>query len=147
MVTSRQVAGLAACAILLTAAAAHPIHAARIELRASRGDVGATVRVYLEDFAPGEDLRAISAYLDRTLELSDRTGRRILLRPTGTVREGERLRISLVGRSAAGLSRGQLRVTILQERFDDQVNVVDAQVSSQQQQLVFVSGDGPQELR
>ncbi len=147
MVIQLRFAALIGGTAVLIAASEHPIHAARVELVAHRADVAATVRVYLEDFAPGEDLRAISAYFDRTVELTDRSGRRVLLRPTGTAREGERLRISLVGRSVVGLSRGRMQVTILQERFDDQVNVVDARVSRKQQQLVFVTGDGPQELR
>lgn len=82
----------------LAAFVEHPIHAARVELVAlSTGDVGATVRVYHEDFAPGENFLAISNYLDRTLVLTNSRGARVMLRPVQTAREGDRLRINLVG--------------------------------------------------
>ena len=129
----------------LTAFREHPIHAARIELVAlANGDVGATVRVYHEDFGPGEEPAGITAYLDRTLIVTDARGARVMLRPTGTGREGERLRISLVGRAPPGLAKGRVQVTILQEKFTDQVNVVDVRVGGRRQQLVFVRGDEAQ---
>lgn len=131
----------------LTGFGDHPIHAARVELVAlANGDVGATVRVYLEDFGPGENLAAITAYLDRTFVISDALGQRVVLRPSGTAREGDRLRIGLVGRTRAGLARGRVQVTILQEKFTDQVNVVDARVNGRRQQFVFVGGDPSQVL-
>ncbi len=132
---------LAVVAAPLAAITMHPIHAARVELvAASGGDVVATIRVYEEDFAPGRDHPAISAYLDRQVILTASNGSRVLLRPVATTREGDRLRIMLVGWSRAPLQGGQLQVTLLQEKFADQVNVVEVKNGSSKQQLVSTSG-------
>ncbi len=128
-------------------AAVHPIHAARVELVAVRnGDVAATVRVYEEDFAPGRDFRAISAYFDRHVILTAANGSRVLLRPVTTTTEGDRLRIVLVGWTRTPLSGGKLQVTLLHEKFDDQVNVVDTRNAGGKQQLVYLRGDDAQLL-
>ncbi len=125
----------------------HPIHAARVELVALRtGDVVATVRVYEEDFPPGREHPAISAYFDRQVILTAANGSRVLLRPVSTTPEGDRLRIMLVGRAPASLTGGRLQVTLLQEKFADQVNVVDVRNAGGKQQLVYLEGDVAQRL-
>lgn len=147
MVTIMRVGLALAAWSLLIGADAHPIHAARVELvTVQSGAVGAVVRVYHEDFAPGENFVAISAYLDRTLVLTTASGSRVMLRPVATAREGDRLRIHLVGWSHQPVSGGSVQVTILQDKFDDQVNVVDARLGPVRQQMVFVGGDSAQRL-
>lgn len=134
-------------AIPVLIAAAHPIHAARVELVALRaGDVVATVRVYEEDFPPGRDHPAISAYFDRQVILTAANGSRVLLRPVSTTPEGDRLRIMLVGWSPASLTGGKLQVTLLQEKFADQVNVADVHNVGGKQQLVYLAGDNAQPI-
>jgi hypothetical protein len=134
-------------AIPVLIAAAHPIHAARVEVVALRnGDIAATVRVYEEDFPPGRDHPAISAYFDRRVILTAANGSRVLLRPVSTTPEGDRLRIILVGWSPASLKGGKLQVTLLQEKFADQVNVVEVRNAGGKQQLVYLGGDVAQRL-
>ncbi len=146
MVTAVQ-AIITILAAQVLAVAMHPIHAARVELVALRaGDVAATVRVYEEDFPPGRDYLAISAYFDRQVILTAANGSRVLLRPVSTTPEGDRLRIMLVGWTPASLSGGKLQVTLLQEKFADQVNVVDVKNAGGKQQLVYLGGDDAQRL-
>ncbi|MEO5824317.1 MAG: DUF6702 family protein [Gemmatimonadales bacterium] len=138
---------IAILAAPVLAAAVHPIHAARVELVALRaGDVVATVRVYEEDFPPGKDHLAISAYFDRQVILTAPNGSRVLLRPVSTTSEGDRLRIMLVGWTPSSLRGGNLQVTLLQEKFADQVNVVDVRNAGGKQQLIYVGGDDAQRL-
>lgn len=140
-------AAIAILAAPILAVTMHPIHAARVELVALRaGDVVATVRVYEEDFPPGRDHPAISAYFDRQVVLTAANGSRVLLRPVSTTPEGDRLRIMLVGWSRAPLSGGTLQVTLLQEKFADQVNVADVRNAGGKQQLVYLGGDDAQRL-
>jgi hypothetical protein len=134
-------------ALMLSASRFHPIHAARVELDvAADGTVNALVHVYRDDFPAIATLPEIATYLDKVLLLTDARAARILLRPTGMEPEGDRLRISLVGTAAAGLSHGHIALTLLQERFPDEVNVVDARLPGHRAQLVFLRGDGPQAL-
>ena len=140
---------LLAAALILSLAAwsAHPIHAARVEIEASAtGAITGVVHVYRDDFPPGTDLPAITAYLDRTLVITDRRGARVVLRATAVVPEGDRLRIDLAGRTNDGIGRGRIALSVLQERYPDQVNVVDARIEGRRAQLVFLRGDAAQAL-
>ncbi len=133
--------------LLLAAWRSHPIHAARIEIDAAAdGTVQVVVRVYRDDFPATSTLASIGAYLDRALVITDGRDRRVALIPTEMVLEGDRLKISLTAKSAAGLKRGHVGLTLLQEQFSDQVNVVDARVQGIRTQMVFLRGDGPQAL-
>ena len=134
--------------LLLGASWFHPIHAARLEVGdgAAAGTITVVIHVYRDDFPVDTNLVAVSAYLDRVVSLVDARGARVALRATGVTGEGDRLRIALAGHAAATLSRGRIAVTLLQERYPDQVNVVDAQVGGRHAQLLFLRGDPPQAL-
>ena len=125
----------------------HPIHAARIALAATAdGAVTVVVRVYRDDLPPASKASDLAGYIDRSLIVTDARGTRVVLRLTAAVPEGDRLRIDLAGRASSDLSRGRIAVTLMQERFPDQVNVVDAQLPGKRAQLVLLRGDGPQAL-
>ena len=144
---SRRTALLAGMVLLLAAWRNHPIHAARVEIDAAAdGTVRVVVRVYRDDFPATITLASIGGYLDRALVITDGRDSRVALVPTELVREGDRLRISLTGKSAASLKQGHVALTLLQEQFSDQVNVVDARIEGSRAQLVFLRGDGPQAL-
>lgn len=145
--TRLRAAAPATLALLISAWRMHPIHAARVELDAAPdGTVNAVVHVYRDDFPPGATLPGIASYLDRVLVVTDGRAVRIALHPTGMTPEGDRLRIVLAGRAPGGLNRGRIGLTLLQDRFPDQVDVVDARVEGRRAQLVFLRGDGPQAL-
>lgn len=122
------------------------MHAARVDVLAIGRDVRATVLVYESDFPAGNAPEAIAAYLARTLVVRDAADRVIVLRPQQIATEGDRLRITLRGVAAAGLRRGRVMATLLHERFDDQVNVVEARIDGRRRTLVFLPGEAAQGL-
>jgi hypothetical protein len=133
--------------LLLAAWRLHPIHAARVELDVSAGgNVNATVHVYRDDLPPGAAVADVATCLDRGLVLTDARGSRIALRVVTVTPEGDRLRISLTGSAPVGVGHGRIAVPLLQERFGDQVNVVDVRAPAGRTQLVFLHGDRPQVL-
>ena len=125
----------------------HPIHAARVELDISAGgNITATVHLYRDDLPPGDRPADVASCLDRGLVITDARGARVSLRTVAVTPEGDRLRIALVGVAPAGLGHGRIAVTLLQEKFTDQVNVVDVRAPGGRAQLVFLHGDPPQVL-
>jgi hypothetical protein len=146
MVKPRWPASLA-LVLLLAAWRLHPIHAARVELDVSAaGNVTATVHVYRDDVPPGATIADVAACIDRGLVLADARGSRVVLRVLTVTPEGDRLRIALTGSAPAGIGHGRIAVPLLQERFADQVNVVDVRAPAGRTQLVFLQGDRPQVL-
>lgn len=132
---------------LLAAWRMHPIHAARVELDAAAdGSVNAIVHVYRDDFPGQVTLASIGGYLDKALVVTDARGTRLILRPTALQPEGDRLKILLTGSVSGGIAHGRIALTLLQEKFADQVNVVDARVQGRRAQLVFLRGDASQAL-
>jgi hypothetical protein len=126
---------------------AHPVHAARIEIiSGTNGDVAATVRVYRQDFLPHEQVATATFYLASALIVTDARGARVSLHVDSLLSEGDRLRIVLHGKATSALSGGRLAVTLLQEKFPDQVNVASVQVAGRTRQLVFLRGDASQVL-
>lgn len=120
----------------------HPVHAARVELAtAPDGRVVATVLVYEEDFAPGRDLASIAPYLTKTFTLRDASGTRVGFKVLHARPIGDRLRITLCSRTSPDLSGGTAQVTILHDRFDDQVNVLIRHTDGDRDEFVFVAGD------
>ena len=139
----------AACLLALlsvSAFAEHPVHAARVEVISAGTMVRATALVYTEDFPPGTRLDAVASYLAHTRRVMDAQDRDVALTPFQIATEGDRLRITLRGTAVQGLRGGRVVATLLQERFDDQVNVVEARVDGRRRTLVFLSGDAAQRL-
>ena len=140
-------AALLVSAVALTASRFHPIHAARVELDApATGAVTVTVHVYRDDFPADTALPAVTRYLDRVLAVTDVRGDRVPLRAMTITMEGDRWRIALAGNATRTLSRGRITVTLLQDRYPDQVDVVDARVQGRRAQLLFLRGDPAQAL-
>ncbi|MBL0179033.1 MAG: hypothetical protein IPP98_07905 [Gemmatimonadetes bacterium] len=146
MVTLPRVVAVLAMVGLLAAAERHPVHAARIDVLGLGHDIRATVLVYEADFPAGNRPEAIAAYLARTLVVRDADGRLVALTPSQITTEGDRLRIALRGRAIGGLRNGRIAATLLQERFDDQVNVVEARIDGRRRTLVFLAGEASQGL-
>lgn len=130
----------------VAAFAEHPIHAAQIEVISAGTMVRATALVYSEDFPPGKRLDAVAKYLATTLRVTDAQYREVALTPFRIGTEGDRLRITLRGTAEQGMRGGHVVATLLQERFDDQVNVVVARIDGRKRTLVFLEGDVAQRL-
>ncbi|MBP9898364.1 MAG: hypothetical protein KBF28_08335 [Gemmatimonadales bacterium] len=146
MVMAPRVMAVLAAVGLLAGAEWHPVHAARIDILGIGHDVRATVLVYETDFPAGNRPEAIAAYLSRTLVLRDAADRVINLAPSQISSEGDRLRIALRGKAIEGLRNGRIAATLLHERFDDQVNVVEARIDGRRRTLVFLPGEASQGL-
>ncbi|MEP6590017.1 MAG: hypothetical protein ABJC19_02435 [Gemmatimonadota bacterium] len=142
----RALSGVALLVVALGAWTWHPVHAARVELVANGRDVTAVVRVYHDDFPPGLNRDAVAAYLSRSITLTDQQGVRVTLLPSAIVTEGDRVRITLDGTASGRVGQGRLSVTLLQERFSDQVNVALVRIDGRRAQLVYLKGDPAQAL-
>jgi hypothetical protein len=128
----------------LASAPPHPIHSSVTSLTvdARTAVVAIDVRVYTDDLeqALGADwLPRIAGYVSHSIVLRAADGQRLPLGSCGvTIVEGM-ARICMRGglRSTTGLRLG---VTLLTERFADQVNVVKTEVAGRSQTMLFVKG-------
>jgi len=80
-------------------------------------------------------------YLGSTLVVTDATGRRIALTTTNVRRSGDLVWVTLV----APVTRGaavRLTNSVMFERYDDQVNIVQAAIDGRRQTLLFTKRDG-----
>ena len=135
--------------VLLAAIAAwHPIHSSltTVELRPGEAVATLTIKVYAEDFSPGQDPRRIRAYLAERIGFVDRGGASGPLTVVSQRIEGPIQWIvatAPVGGNPAGLT---MRNTLLVDRFRDQVNVVQARCGTQRSTVLFVGSSEPKRL-
>ena len=126
-------------------AAAHPMHTAVAELvhEPATRSVVVKIRVFADDFAaavgPGD--ASAEAYVRAHLRLVDAAGHPIALQWEGIARSGDIVRIQLRGDAPAGLAGAQVLLSLLCERFEDQVNIVRATYAGRTASLLFTRGD------
>ncbi len=126
--------------------AVHPLHTTMTEVTidASRHVVRAVVRAFADDFGAASKGVEPETFVAARVKIADATGRQLLLRGCGVRRSGDLLWICVEG-SYGGAERG-LRVanSLLCDRFDDQVNIVQVARagSSDRRSLLFTRGDG-----
>ena len=126
--------------------AAHPMHTSVTELThdpATRAVV-VTLRVFADDFgtvAPDRVGRGAEAYVLAHVELSGADGRPVALRWEGGTLSGDVVQIRLKAELSGGLSGARVRVTLMCERFPDQVNIVRATYGGRTASLLFTRGD------
>jgi hypothetical protein len=135
----------------------HPLHTTLTEITVARdGRMQIVVRAFVDDFAaaiarrpsmpiaetPTPSDTAAARYLATTLTLVDATGRRVPLRVTSVRRTNELVWVTL--QTPPGNAERALRLTnrMLFERFDDQVNIVQATLAGRRQTLLFTSREG-----
>jgi hypothetical protein len=152
---------LAATATILAArpgrAYSHPLHTTLTEVRFAPDGVELVLRAFVDDFAaavsrgpatsaastttPADS--ATARYLGGTLLVADGAGRHLAWRLSGVRRAGELVWVTL---RVPGAGRvGGLRLTnrVLFERYDDQVNIVQAMVAGRRHTVLFTRRDGP----
>jgi hypothetical protein len=130
------IAGLVAAALV----AWHPIHSSLTTVEARPGEPVATltIKVYAEDFPPGQDPARIRAYLAERVGLLDRRGQYrgitfVSQRIDGPV---QWIRATTpIGEDRAELT---MRNTLLVDRFRDQVNVVQTRCGGRISTVLFV---------
>jgi len=127
---------------------AHPLHTTITELTEdrSRGMVRATIRVFADDFGKARGERPELAYVASRFTFTDRAGRSLPLHSCGTRSTGELLWICVEAASAEGLAPLRVYNVMLNDLFDDQVNVVQGTVGGARRSLLFIKGDRPKPL-
>jgi len=137
---------------LFMALAAHPLHTTLTQLTYRDADhsVEVTVRVFADDFraALARDVTdsAATAYLRSAFTLTDRAGRPIGVVWCGMKRTGDLLWLCLRAPAPRGLSGLRVRVAVLFDRYDDQINIVQAIFEGRRVVLLFTRGDASKPL-
>jgi hypothetical protein len=126
----------------------HPLHssAAQVQLPPAGGPGEVTVRVFAEDFPPGQDSTLAAQYLSTRFHIADGNGRAMPLTLRSMRRDGAVLILSLTMIIPPGFAGGSIWHGVLAERFDDQVNLVQVRHGARTATLLFSRGDGPKPL-
>jgi hypothetical protein len=133
----------------------HPLHTTLTEVSMNAGELQIVLRAFVDDFSavanghgratletiPALSDSAAARYAGAKLVLSDASGRRIALRPTNVRRSGDLVWITLSAPVARGAAV-RLTNSLLFERYDDQVNIVQAAINGRRQTLLFTKRDG-----
>jgi len=123
---------------------AHPIHSSSAVITQGPGMTASIVlRVFGDDFPPGRDSAAVTRYLASRFRLLDREGRSVPLRLERIRADGMVLLLELGAALPEGLAGARVWHGVLAERFDDQVNIVQARYAGRAVTLLFTAGDGP----
>ena len=125
-----------------------PIHSSAATITLPPGGRVAVVslRVFGDDFPPGRDPAGIARYLAQRFRLLDRRGRSLALTLDVIRPEGAVLVLELSAPLPEGLAGVRIWHGVLAERFDDQVNIVQARYGGRSVSLLFIAGDGPKPL-
>ena len=137
---------------LALAAPLHPLHTTLTQLAYRDADrsVEVTVRVFADDFraALARDVSdsAAAAYLRSALTLTDRAGRPLAVVWCGMKRTGDLLWLCLRAAAPRGLRGLRVRVALLFDQYEDQINIVQAIVEGRRLALLFTRGDAAKPL-
>ena len=115
-----------------------------------------TIRAFADDFAAAATRRggaavspqrplsiaAVSGYIDASVVVVDANGHRAPISVSGTRQTGDLLWITARVPSVRDLRGVRLSCALLFERFDDQVNIVQAALGGARHSLLFTRGDG-----
>ena len=143
---------MGAVVAVIVALAAHPLHTTltQVAYRDSDRTLELTVRAFADDFraalkADVTDSSA-AAYLRSTVTVFDRTGRALPLAWCGLRHVGDAFLFCLRASAAQGPKGLRVHVSILFDRYSDQINIVQASVGGRRTALLFLSGDQPKPL-
>ena len=148
---------LVAVGVGVRSAYSHPLHTTLTELTvASDGTVQIVVRAFIDDFSaavtrrastPGTPVpipvdSAMARYLGETFVLTDAGGRRVPVAVASVRRTGDLVWVTLHAPALRPVSGARLTNRVLFDRWDDQVNIVQATVGGRRQTLLFTRRDG-----
>ena len=160
MVIGRVIAFVVALGLFVVAprtVRAHPLHTTLTELSiGANGEVEIRLRAFVDDFSaavsgsretPRPPFRmpsdsAITRYLASRLLMHDTSGRHPKLVLTTVRREGDVVWVTLRASGVRALVGARLTNTVLFERYDDQVNIVQASIAGRRQTLLFTARGG-----
>jgi hypothetical protein len=149
---------LAALAVGVRQAEAHPLHTTLVQLTYDeRGHVlEASIRVFAGDFAAAvakrkgaatpdddrvSDAEAL-AYVSNTLNITDVAGRVVPLAWCGSRRAGDVLWLCVRASNVAPPNALKLSDQMLCDLFDDQINIVQSAAGAKRTSILFTKGDG-----
>jgi hypothetical protein len=148
---------MGAVVAVIVALATHPLHTTltQVAYRDLDRTLELSVRAFADDFraalkADVTDSSA-AAYLRSTVTVFDRSGRALPMTWCGLRRVGDAflfcLRASVPPpQGPNGLQGLRVHVSILFDRYSDQINIVQASVGGRRTALLFLSGDQPKPL-
>ena len=138
----------------------HPLHTTltEIALDSTDGSMRLTIRAFADDFSavvakhagrlrpadynvPSGD---IASYVVSAVSVEDPNGKHAPLMWIGLRRTGDLMWITMRVPSVHALRGVRLASTLLFERFDDQVNIVQATYDGHRHSMLFTAGDGRQ---
>lgn len=128
----------------------HPIHSSTLSIRETGGlaALEVSLRAFVEDFPPGANPTAIDRYIEARVTLADRSGTVVPLRYRAHRIENGLLVVALAASAPpGGLAGGTVENRLVQEKFADQVNVVELIIDGRRQVLVHVGRDGAKRIR
>jgi hypothetical protein len=145
---------MGAVVALIVALAAHPLHTTltQVAYRDSDRTLELSVRAFADDFRAALKAEVTdsvaAAYLRSTVTVFDRTGRALPLAWCGLRRVGDAFLFCLRASVPPPQGPKELRVhvSILFDRYSDQINIVQASVGGRRTALLFLSGDQPKRL-
>ena len=147
----------ARCSEPIRDAAIHPLHTTLTEVSVdAAGAVDIRVRAFVDDFsvaiggwrdtasaphtAPKDS--AVQRYLSSRLMLTVPGGRAAPLRVTSVRQEGDVVWVTLRAVGVRSLAGARLTNTVLFERYDDQVNIVQTDDGARRRTVLFTTRDG-----
>ena len=148
---------LVAIGVIAPRAYSHPLHTTLTELTvASDGSVQIVIRAFVDDFSAAVTRRTVprgapiatppdsatARYIRESVVLTDGGGRRVTLAVTNVRRTDDLLWITLRAPALARVAEARLTNRVLFERWDDQVNIVQASVGARRQTLLFTKREG-----
>jgi hypothetical protein len=138
---------------VIVALATHPLHTTltQVAYRDADRTLELTVRAYADDFraalkADVTDSSA-AAYLRSTVTVFDPSGRALPVAWCGLRRVGDAFLFCLRASAPQGPNGLRVQVTILFDRYSDQINIVQASVGGRRTALLFLSGDPAKPLK
>lgn len=147
------------CAVLLSPrpALAHPLHTSLAELSydSRSGVVAVSLRVFVDDFSKASTQRRqqlvsrgmssnqspLVDYALASFDISDASGRRIVLQSCGGRRVGDLMWLCFKGSVPRGTQKLSVASRILFDMYRDQINIVKAIVDKRASNLLFTPGD------
>lgn len=141
-----------------TVAEAHPLHTTltQVSIDPRDGSAQIVVRAFIDDFgaaavrlsgmaAPADHKvsdDALRAYVMAKLTLVDARNQRLPLAWSGSRRQGDVVWLTLRAPTMKSLHGVRLATSILVERFEDQVNIVEVSDGGARRSMLFTRSDG-----
>ena len=139
---------LKALTLIALLGARHPIHSssALMSFPAGTGRATIVLRVFADDFPPGQSRAPVERYLAERFRLLDQRGTVVPLTLEGLATDGVVMVLTLSAPAPDGLSGGRVWHGVLAEKYPDEVNIVRVRRGGATTSLLFIDGDGAKPL-